>query len=224
MPRFQFLLAVLLCFCTATTATAAVIGSPSYFGPDATVIGFEGLGDGSPLGVLPEGVRFASEAINRIGGPDATDPADVTGRFGQPMFALSEQPGGGTPIGSRYASGAVHLGLEVSDMRIDFTTPVAAVGMWLIDNDFSDVRLRAFASDGQLLDSTVVPQVVEGGLAFRGLAVGSPSISYVIIDGPNGAIIDSTFIDDVTFVVPAPASVAVVGVAVVACGFRRRRA
>lgn len=222
MPRFQPSAAILAIVGGASTGSAAVIGSPDDFGADATVITFEGLGDGAAFDLLPGGVRFASEWIDRIGGPDAIDPGDVTGRFSQPMFALSAQVGGGEPIGERYASGAVYLGWEVSDMRIDFDTPVGAVAMWFIDNDFADVRLRAFASDGTLLDSLVVPQVFEGGSTFAGLAAGPSSIAYLIIDGPDGAVIDSTFIDDLTYVVPSPVGSLWVGAAFVAARRRHR--
>jgi len=100
--------------------------------------------------------------------------------------------------------------------------------MWIIDNDASIGRLQAFASDGTLIETLIVPQVGEGGSAFRGLdtgGLGNP-IAYVIYDGNNGAAIDSTFLDDLHFrpaVVPEPGTVSLVLVGIAVLGGLARR-
>ena len=224
----------------AAQAAAVVINSASYFGGRAADIDFESLpGGGATVpGALLDaqyaglGVRFSSEDE-----PDTlqtTDVADASGRFGFAMRLLNAVGGGGAPTsGAVYASGRFFLGMGVSDLRIDFTDPVQAFGLQVIDNDFSTARLQAFDEAGALLGSVTVPEVGEGGTAFWGLDVGSsgPRVRYVILDGAGGAQLDSTFIDDLYFTrgtaVPVPATAALVAlglVALIGCGQAARHA
>ena len=146
-------------------------------------------------------------------------------------FLLAAQSGGGAPKSApRYASGVTYLGNPVADMRVDFTSPVTAFGMWIIDNDQSVGRLQAFGSDGTLLSTLVVPQVGANGSAFHGIDIGGSGslISYVIYDGNNGSAIDSTFLDNLYFrpaVVPEPGTAALLFAgATLLGGVARRRA
>lgn len=220
----------------AAQAAAVVINSPSFFGGRAADIDFDTLpgGGATVAGALLDaqyaglGVRFASEDE-----PDtlqSTDLADSSGRFGFSMRLLAAVGGGGVPTsGSRYASGRFFTGMGVSDLRIDFTDPVQAFGMQVIDNDFSTARLQAFDEAGLLLGSVTVPQVGEGGTAFWGLDVGGGSrVRYVILDGAGGAQLDSTFIDDLYFTrattpgaLPVPGTAALVALGLVALTARR---
>lgn len=212
--RIALIFGVLVAVATSTMARAGVITSPAHFPPDATTIDFESFADGEPLPGAAGPVRFASESTLRIGSADITNAVDLPLRFDAPMYALPEQSGGGVPFGLRYAGGAlVNGGLPVGDMLIVFETPVAQVGMWFIDNDFSTLRLRAFDASGLVVDQTTIPQVTEGGQTYRGFAGNHPRIAYLIIDGTSPfatvpTTIDSTYIDDLTYAVPSPASFA----------------
>ena len=196
-------LACATCLSIGRAAGSAIeINDPSYFGGSANVVNFDQFADDAPFSDEVPGVLFRSESVAHAGYPDYTDPADIHNRFDDPMYASAGGGGGGSPVsGTRYAWGCVDFVSDmynVEDMRIDFATPQQAAAMWFIDNDFSDARLRAFDSAGGLLGTTVIAEVPEGGVTYRGLAVGSPAISYLIIDG-DGMPLDSTFIDDVTF-------------------------
>ncbi len=210
-------------------AAAVVIDKASYFGARAADIDFDTLPGGAATvdGALLDaqyaslGVRFASE--DEPDTSQSADLADSSGRFGFSMRLLAAVGGGGVPTsGSRYASGRFFTGMGVSDLRIDFTDPVQAFGLQVIDNDFSTARLQAFDEAGLLLGSVTVPRVGEGGTAFWGLDVGSsgPRVRYVILDGAGGAQLDSTFIDDLYFTrgtaVPVPATAALVALGLVA--------
>ncbi len=222
-------------------AAAVVINSASYFGGRSADIDFDTVpgGGATVAGALLDlqyaslGVRFASEDV-----PDTlqtTDLADASGRFGFAMRVLTAVGGGGVPSsGPHYASGRFFTGAGVSDLRIDFTDPVTAFGMQIIDNDFSTARLQAFDDAGALLGSVTVPQVGEGGRAFWGLDVGSGArVRYVILDGAGGAALDSTFIDDLFFTrgagtaavpLPGTGALAALGLLALAAPAVRRRA
>lgn len=190
------------------------ITTPSYFGGNATTINFDQFGHREPLIGFIQGAHFRSESESHINYPDYTDQADVNGRFDTVMRALAAVEGGGAPVSQlRYASGMIHgdpdnqwgTGRNVSDMRIDFAIPQSAAAMWFIDNDFSTVRLRAYNDDSQLLETVVIPETTEGGITYRGISRLIADISYLIIDEAAGGNMDSTFIDDFTFL-PEPAT------------------
>lgn len=225
----NFMVAAVLSI-SGVVAQAASITSTGFFGAGDTVINFDTFPDvaGTPVSgtalttqYASLGVRFSSEDV--VGAFQTTDPADANGRFGASMLVLAAQSGGGVPKSApRYASGLTYLGTLTSDMRIDFAQPVSAFGMWTIDNDASTARLQAFSSTGTLIESLVVPQVGEGGSVFHGIDAGvsGTRIAYVILDGNNGASLDSTFIDDLYIrVTPVPepgtASVVLVGMGLV---------
>lgn len=211
-------------------AEAVVITDPSFFdGMNAITIGFEtfpGSGDIIPHNTLLTdqystlGVLFSSE--DEPSAFETTDPGDVAGRFEAPWRILAAVGGGGAPTsGLRYASGDAFLGLQTSDLRIDFLTPVDAFGFFLIDNDFTDVRIRAFDAAGGLLEMLIAPQVSEGGVSYQGISV--PTISYVIIDGNRGVSLNSSFIDELSFTpIPAPGALGLFVVAGVVHHRRRR--
>lgn len=230
---------------TAITAAASTVGavpitSPSAFTVSDTLVAFDhlpaSLGGGIPASNTPlttqyasSGVRFSAEDVP--GALQTTDAADAAGRFGSTWFFYAAQSGGGVPkSGTRYAGGQyASKPTNMSDMRIDFTVPVSAFGMWIIDNDFSVGRLQAFDALGTLLETVVVPQVGEGGSSFRGIDVGADgtSIAYAILDGNHGAALDSTFVDNLYFRVssiPEPETWALMvgGIALLSV-FKRRR-
>jgi len=232
---FNFMVAAVLSIGGAV-GQAAPITSTGFFVPADTLINFDAFPDvvGAPVsgtGLTNQyaslGAQFSSEDV--VGAFQTTDPGDVNGRFGAFMRVLAAQSLGGVPKSSpRYASGLTFLGAPVSDMRIDFTLPVSAFGMWIIDNDASVGRLQAFSSTGTLIETLVVPQVGEGGSVFHGIDAGvsGTRIAYVIYDGNNGTAIDSTFIDDLYLrVTPVPepgiASLMLVGIGLL--GGRARR-
>lgn len=192
------------------------ITSVGAFGAGDSVINFDSLpaalGGGVPAPnaalstqYASAGARFSAEGTP--GALQATDAADASGRFGSTWFIYAAQTGGGVPkSGTRYAGGQyASTPSNMSDMRIDFTQPVSAFGMWIIDTDFSVGRLQAFTGGGALIESVVVPQVGEGGANFRGIDAGlnGQRIAYVILDGNNGAALDSSFVDDLHFRVAA---------------------
>jgi hypothetical protein len=202
--------ALAACFVlSAGGAAAAPITAPSFFNlPSDITINFESLP--GVTGVPPSGmaltvqlaglgVSFSSEDVP--GALQTTDPGDASGRFEAPFRILGAVAGAGAPrSGARYAGGDKYIGsggLNVSDMRIDFLAPVDAFGFYLIDNDFSDARISAYATSGTLLESLVVPEVGEGGYGYHGIA--AAGIAYAIIDGAGGAALDSSFIDDLSF-------------------------
>ncbi|NNU16292.1 hypothetical protein HK107_08155 [Parvularcula sp. ZS-1/3] len=198
----------ILAAATALTgaASAAPITSQSFFsGSSDVVIDFDSLAPNTDLSTQITGLVFSSE--DEIGTLNTTDAADASGRFEDDMKVLNTVGGGGSPSSSpNYTSGGLFLGpanngQNVADIRIDFTDAVAAVGMQIIDNDFSTGRLSAYAADGSLLETVIVPQVGEGGSAFWGIdATGLGSlIAYIIYDGPGNAAIDSTFFDDLSY-------------------------
>ena len=190
-------------------AAADTINDPSYFDSvDSVTIEFEhypGSGDLIPdESLLTDqysvyGVWFSSEDV-----PSAlqtTDPADVAGRFETSFQVMAEVALGGSPTsGLRYASGhnfpdgSMYDG---ADMRIDFDPPVQAFGLYVIDNDFTDVRIVAYDGSGAVLGTVIAPQVDEGGFVYCGIS--AIDIAYVILDGDQGVELDSTFIDDLTF-------------------------
>lgn len=205
-------------FIIGTAAQAAPITDASFFTGADTLIDFESVPgttgvptSGSALSdqFASLGVRFSSEATPNVS--QATDPADTAGRFDGDMVVLAAVSGGGAPTsGVRYASGAQFVnqsGRNVSDMRIDFSIPVVAVGMQVIDNDFSTARLTAFDATGAVLESIIIPEVSEGGVAYHGIdgTKFGAAIAYLILDGNGGAMLDSTLIDDLSFrVQPVP--------------------
>lgn len=228
-------------FCCSTIAMpayAGVITDPAFFGPGSTFIDFE---DTPAIpGTLPAdeealasqyaalGVLFSSEDV--ADDLQTTDPADASGRFGTTAFFRATIGGGGAPTsGERYISGQLQIqafNLESSDLRIDFTKPVIAFGMQIIDNDFSTARLSAFSADGTLLQSVIVPEVAEGGVSYFGIDSSDlgAAIAYAILDGADGGPLDSTFIDDLSFQqVPVPPA-ALLMAAPLAALFRKRRA
>jgi len=217
-----------------SSSNAEAINNSSFFTsiPGAITIDFERFPNGE---IVPDGfaltdqykslgVVFSSEDNPNV--LQTTDPEDAEGRFEAPFKILRAQGGGGSPTsGVRYASGNVYLGSKgTSDMRIDFVTPVTAFGFYLIDNDFTGVRISAFDASGTLLETLIAPQVSEGGRTYRGIkAPMGSTISYLIIDGEDGVDLDSSFIDDLSFTpVPLPGTLLLLGTGLVGlAGIRR---
>jgi len=142
------------------------------------------------------GVIFSSE--NNPNTHQNVDYVDMNGRFGGHLTISKTISGGGSPTsGIRYAYGKFHDSSYTADIRIDFITPVDAFALNIIDNDYSDVRLSAYNKHGYLLGTNIVPKVSEGNSTYIGISI--PSISYAIIDAKDGEKMDSTFIDDLTF-------------------------
>ena len=204
----------------ANSSYAVEITDPAFFNSGDVTIDFEMFP--SEMTTVPDGtaltnqyaglgVLFSSEDAPNV--LQNTDKDDTDSRFDSPFRILATVAGGGVPTsGTRYASGDLFInerGANVSDMRIDFINPVTAFGMYIIDNDFSTARLQAFDMNSNLVDSVVIPQVNEGGLTYSGLDVSGTgnSISYFILDGNNDLVLDSTFIDDLSFrPIPLPAA------------------
>ena len=202
----------------AATGHAAVISDQAFFNASDTLIDFET----SPL----TGSTFASrtELTNQdemlgvlFSSPDrprvlhTADANDTSGRFEAPFKIISSVSGGGAPTsGIRYASGNTYTGTDTPDMRVDFTAGVSAFGMYVIDNDFSTARLRAYDSAGSLLETVILTQTGNGGSAYYGVDVTGTgdAISYFILDGNNDMNLDSTFIDELSYrsvaAVPVP--------------------
>jgi len=143
------------------------------------------------------GVIFSSESK-----PDTNqnvDPEDISNRFDGTLTISSKIQGGGSPHSeTKYAYGMFYDSSYTADIRIDFINPTDAFAFYLIDNDFSDARISAYNRDGLLLSRFIVPEVDEGGSTYIGISV--PKISYAIIDAKDGLKMDSTFIDDFTFI------------------------
>ncbi|MDY7107188.1 MAG: hypothetical protein SYC29_00990 [Planctomycetota bacterium] len=191
-----------------SAAVAEHITDPAYFEDlEHLTIDFEKFpGDEE---TLPPNTPFSAEyaewgALFRAEDhPDeihTTDPEDANGRFESMCCILDAQTNGGVPTsGVRYMHGECehYNGWNVSDVRIDFDPPTDAFAAYVIDNDFTDVRIAAYDADGVLLESIVVPQGEEGCVRYHGIAM--PAIGYVIIDGNNDGPLDSTFIDDLSF-------------------------
>ena len=211
---------------------SAVINSGSFFNqPGDVLIDFESMpglagipGEGSVFSDQYTGLLFRSELRNNP--KQNTDKADSLGRFTQSFAFYAQIPLGGTPTsGVRYTSNTDPLGWNVPDMRVDFSIPVEAFGLWIIDNDFSTARISAFNSSGGLIESVVIPAVSEGGKTYRGIA--APGISYFILDGNNNSDLDSTFIDDLSFrpsfnsEVPEPSTLATFIIAFALVGHRK---
>jgi hypothetical protein len=212
---------------------SAVINSGSYFNqPGDVLIDFESMpgasgipGDGTVLSNQYTGLLFRSEL--RGNPKQNTDKADSLGRFTQSFAFYAQIPAGGAPTsGVRYASSTNPSGWNVPDMRVDFSSPVEAFGLWIIDNDFSTARISAFNSSGGFIESVVIPAVSEGGKTYRGIA--APGISYFILDGNNNSDLDSTLIDDLSYrpsfnsEVPEPSTLATFFIAFAFVGYRKR--
>lgn len=201
---------------SAHATFAAIITTPDYFTANAELINFDQFASNSQLSYF-NGVSFSSESGSHIGFPDYTDPPDVHNRFDAAFWVTQSVPGGGYPISSpNYAAGIEYIGTEqngenVSDMRIDFDTPQIAIGMWFIDNDGTNIRLRVFDNIGTLIETAYIPMVPEGGTSFYGISQNVASISYAIIDEQNGLEMDSTFIDDLYYEVPEPTTILLLG-------------
>jgi hypothetical protein len=203
-------------FASHQSVQASQITNPSFFnGKGATYIDFEGL-----YGILNtqySGVEFSSEDY-----PDTlqtTDPGDTSGRFTLSARVSSAIDGLGVPThGERYAlgywyTGRTGNGFNVSDIRIDFLPALSAFGFYLIDNDFSDVRVTAYDGSGGFLESVIVPKVTEGGATYVGISY--PGISYIIIDGKDGLPIDSLAFDELSSTqVPLPSGLFLLGVGI----------
>ena len=202
--RYALFIAGMICCVCFESLCAQRISSPDFFNlPNDVTIDFESI-DGM-IGVPPVGfllmnqylgVTFRSET--EPGTQQNTDANDKSGRFGSPCVFLPALQGGGVPTsGVRYIAGETFVIFNVSDIRIDFSCPVQAFGLYVIDNDFEEARISAFDSNGKLIESIVVPEVGPNGVAYHGIS--APGISYAIIDGNNGQQLDSTFFDDFSY-------------------------
>jgi len=90
-------------------------------------------------------------------------------------------------------------------MRIEFSKDVDAFAAYFIDNDFTNVSVSAYDSSGILIEQIVIPMVPEGGVGYHG--IDAAGISLAIIEGADGQPLESTFIDDLTFIVSCEADV-----------------
>ncbi|MFN6303422.1 MAG: hypothetical protein ACK42H_14645 [Planctomycetota bacterium] len=230
--KFLFL-SVLCLIVSGDRSYCATIFSAGYFNqPGDRKIDFESMPGitgvpavGTRFTDVYPGLLFRSETTPHI--KQNTDKEDAAGRFGKSFQVYQGEAGGGRPTsGIRYVSSTAWAGWNVPDLRVDFLTPVDAFGMFIIDNDFSIARISAYNQNGTLLHTLNVPQVSEGGVTYRGIAV--PGISYFILDAANNGQLDSTVIDDLSYrpqnnpEVPEPSCSVVILLGLFA-GFKRLR-
>ena len=175
---------------------AAPITDPSFFdGLGATTIDFETFPGSTKT--LPHITSLTDEYSGVIFSAEGTPGSET---FDGAMWIVQQKGGGGTPTsGVRYATTLLpgEYAYDTPDVRFDFSPTTEAFAVYVIDNDFTELRVTAFGTDDNELEQLIIPQSAEGGVSYHGIA--SPGISYVIIEAADGGALDSTYFDDFTF-------------------------
>lgn len=197
--RQSFFCWILAAFCMTATALRAqtlisAITDPQLAG--GTTLDFDSVTPGSfnPLNLTI--VTF---------GPSVTVDSSFSGQYNNPGQAINNNGGG------------------VSNLTIDFSTPVAAFGF---NFGASDVTwtLSAFDSSNTLLASTILPILNSSNnlaTSFFGLGVGSAAIAHVTMVASGTG--DYIFIDNFRFTaVPEPSIPALLAIGVLGLGLFRR--
>ena len=122
---------------------------------------------------------------------------------------------------AHYSIASGDLGQFLDPIRVDFASPVIQVSIRGFDGggDVDTLTLTAFNSGDSVVDSHIITNDfdVPGSTAM----VSGPGITYVTFQasGSNAGL----FFDDLSYVVPEPATAALLGIGAISLFIRRRR-
>jgi len=108
-------------------------------------------------------------------------------------------------------------------LKVVFDSSVLSVTIDAIGNNGSDYgRLKAYSSSGTLLDTYDTSQLITGTVETMSISRSSADIGYIIAGGAEDHG-DTVHLDNLNYVVPEPATVALLGLGSLALIRRRRR-
>ena len=119
-----------------------------------------------------------------------------------------------TPGGSRYF--ASNVGSGATRVTLTFPTPITEFGTHLIDIDSNSMTIDVAG------ESFLIPAGADGSVMYFGIVASSPFTQIVFDSGFPGTLDSFVSFDDMSIQVPAPATLGVAALGLLAAVRRRR--